>query len=142
MEKFSRRWVPHSLSDAQKVAGVEAAKEMLRILHESEVNDFDGIATGDESWFQHITASSKIFTRSGADVIPRTQSCSILQGKGSQLRSIPLCCRLWARIGELSIYDALPSPGEIRDLETKYLFSEPKPEFDVSNEAILLPLIK
>jgi hypothetical protein len=29
---FSRRWVPHSLSDAQKVARVEAAKEMLRIL--------------------------------------------------------------------------------------------------------------
>jgi hypothetical protein len=43
---------------------------MLRILQESETNDFDGIATGDESWFQH-TASSKRFARSAADVIPR-----------------------------------------------------------------------
>jgi hypothetical protein len=30
MRKFSRRWVPHFLSDAQKVARVEAAKETLR----------------------------------------------------------------------------------------------------------------
>jgi hypothetical protein len=36
MRKFSRRWLPHPLSDAQKVTSVEAAKEMLRILHESE----------------------------------------------------------------------------------------------------------
>jgi hypothetical protein len=37
------------LGDAQKVACVEAAKEILRILQKSETNDFDGIATGDES---------------------------------------------------------------------------------------------
>jgi hypothetical protein len=29
MRKFSRRWAPHSLSDAQKVAHVEAAKGKL-----------------------------------------------------------------------------------------------------------------
>jgi hypothetical protein len=52
------------VSDAQKAACVEAAKEMLMILQEPETNDFDGIATGDESWFQHTTASSKMFTRS------------------------------------------------------------------------------
>jgi hypothetical protein len=48
MRKFSRRWVHHSLSDAQKVARVDAAKEMLRILQESETNDLDSTATGDE----------------------------------------------------------------------------------------------
>jgi hypothetical protein len=52
---------------------VEAAKEMLRTLQESETDDFNGIATGDESWFQHTTASSKIFARSAADFIPRTR---------------------------------------------------------------------
>jgi hypothetical protein len=76
MRKFSRRWVHHSLSGAQKVARVEAAKEMFRILQESETNDFDSIATGDESWFQHTTASSKIFARSTADVIPRTRQAA------------------------------------------------------------------
>jgi hypothetical protein len=45
---------------------------MLRILQESKTNDFDGIGTGDDSWFQHATASSKMFSRSAADVIPRT----------------------------------------------------------------------
>jgi hypothetical protein len=71
MRKSSRLWVPHSLSDAQKVARVEAAKEMLSILQKSETNDFDGFATNDESWFQHITASSKMFARSAAYVITR-----------------------------------------------------------------------
>jgi hypothetical protein len=47
--KFSRRWVSFSLSDTQKVAHVKAAKEMLRILQGSEMHDFDGIATSDES---------------------------------------------------------------------------------------------
>jgi hypothetical protein len=73
MRKFPRCWVPHSLSHAQKIARVEAAKEMLRILQESKTNDFDGIATGDESWFQLTTASSKMFTRSAADISPRTR---------------------------------------------------------------------
>jgi hypothetical protein len=57
------------LGDAQKVARVETAK-MLRILQESEANDFNGIATGGESWFQHTTASSKMFVRSAEDIIP------------------------------------------------------------------------
>jgi hypothetical protein len=45
---------------------------MVRIFQESEANDFDGIATGDESWLKYITPSSKIFADSAADVIPRT----------------------------------------------------------------------
>jgi hypothetical protein len=73
MRKFSRRWVPHSLSGAQNVTRVEAAKRMLRILYESETNDFDSIATGHKSWFQHTVAPSKMFARSAADVIPRTR---------------------------------------------------------------------
>jgi hypothetical protein len=47
------------LSGAPKVASVEAAKEILKILHEPEMNNFDGIATGNESGFQHTTASGK-----------------------------------------------------------------------------------
>jgi hypothetical protein len=72
MRKSSRRWVPRSLNNAQKVACIEAAKETLRILQKSQTNDFDGSATGDQSWFQNTTASSKMFPPSAADVIPRT----------------------------------------------------------------------
>jgi hypothetical protein len=71
MRKFSRHWVIYSLSDAQKVARVDRAREMLMILQESETNDFNSIPTGDESCFQYITASSKMFARSAADAIPR-----------------------------------------------------------------------
>jgi hypothetical protein len=46
---------------------------MSRILDESDTNDFDGIAIGDEPWFQHTTASSKMFARSAPDVLPRMQ---------------------------------------------------------------------
>jgi hypothetical protein len=77
MEKFSRLWVPHSLSSAQKVSRVEPSKEMLNIRQESETNYFDGIATGDESWFQYLYLSSKIFTRSRSNVVPKTK-----QGRG------------------------------------------------------------
>jgi hypothetical protein len=73
MRKFSRRWVPHSLTSAQKVARVNASIEMLRILQESAANDFDGVTTGDESWFQYIYPSSEMFVRSLTDVIPRTR---------------------------------------------------------------------
>jgi hypothetical protein len=73
MRKFSWCWVFHSGSDAQSVARVEATKEMIKILQESETNDSDRIVTGDESWLQHTTGSSKMFTRSAADVIPRTR---------------------------------------------------------------------
>jgi hypothetical protein len=34
MREFSRRWVPYFLSNAQKVAHGEAAKEILGILQE------------------------------------------------------------------------------------------------------------
>jgi histone-lysine N-methyltransferase SETMAR len=71
MRKFLRRWVPHSLSNVQKVARVKPVKEILRILLESETNDIDRLTTGNEFWFQHTTASSKMFARSAADVIPR-----------------------------------------------------------------------
>jgi hypothetical protein len=49
MKKFSRRWVPHFLSPAQKVARVEASKTTLRVLQDAESNDSKGLATGDES---------------------------------------------------------------------------------------------
>jgi hypothetical protein len=49
LKKFSWRWVSHCLSPAQQVAPVEASTEMLRIIHESEMNHFDGTATSDET---------------------------------------------------------------------------------------------
>jgi hypothetical protein len=48
MRKFSRRWISHFLTLAQKLARVEAPKAILQVLQYPESNDFEGIATGDE----------------------------------------------------------------------------------------------
>jgi hypothetical protein len=54
-------------------------KKCQRILHESETNAFNSIATGNESWFQHTTASSEMFAHSAADVIPRMRQAVVPQ---------------------------------------------------------------
>jgi hypothetical protein len=121
MRKFSRRWVPHSLSDAQKIARVEAAKSMLRILQESETNDFDGIATGDESWFQHTTASLKMFARSAADIIPRTR-----QAVGTTKTMI----RMFFAIKKLIVFNVLPRGSKFNQLS---LINHVFPDLETSN---------
>jgi hypothetical protein len=73
MRKFSRSWVPHCLSPAQKIARVEASKTILRVLQDAESNDFEGIATGGECWFRYCYPSSTMFTRAPSEVIPRTR---------------------------------------------------------------------
>jgi hypothetical protein len=73
---------------------------MLRILQESDTNDFDGTATGDESWFQHTTASLKMFAYLAANVMSRTR-----QAVGAK--------KLWSRC----------SPPQ-RDLSCSMFFQE------------------
>jgi histone-lysine N-methyltransferase SETMAR len=73
MRQFSRRWVPHFLSPAQKVPRVEASKSMLRVLQDAESNNLKGIATSDDSWFRYCYPSSTMFARAPSEVIPRTR---------------------------------------------------------------------
>jgi hypothetical protein len=48
-KKFTRRWVPHTLSDPQKLKRVETSAELLQILNDLQTDSFDGITPGDES---------------------------------------------------------------------------------------------
>jgi hypothetical protein len=73
MRKLSRRWMPHFLSPAQKIARVEASKTISRVLQGAESNDFEGIATSDESWFRYCYSSSTVFAQAPFEVIPRTR---------------------------------------------------------------------
>jgi hypothetical protein len=73
MRQFSRRWLPHFLNPAQNVARIEVSKTILRVLQDAESNDFEGIATGDESWFRYCYPSSTIFARAPSEVIARTR---------------------------------------------------------------------
>jgi hypothetical protein len=54
LRKFARRWVADALSDPQRVKRVQTSTELLHILKEPEIDSFDGITTGDESWGQYL----------------------------------------------------------------------------------------
>jgi hypothetical protein len=58
LKKFTRRRVPHILSDSQKVTRVEASNELMEILNDLEADSFDGITTSDESRFHYLHESS------------------------------------------------------------------------------------
>jgi hypothetical protein len=72
LQKFTLRYVPHLISDPQKVTRVEASTELIQILNDFEADSFDGITTGDESWFQYLYESSAVFAKSPGDVVPKT----------------------------------------------------------------------
>jgi hypothetical protein len=60
LKKLTPRSVPHTLSGPQKAKRIEASTELLQILNDLEAGSFDGIATGDESWFQYLYESSDV----------------------------------------------------------------------------------
>jgi hypothetical protein len=73
LEKSTRRWVPHTLSDRQKETRVETSNELLQILNDLEADSFHGIPTGDDPWFHYLSESSDMFAKSPGDIIPRTR---------------------------------------------------------------------
>jgi hypothetical protein len=61
LKKFARRWFSHQLNSSQNVQRVEAATLLLQIPQMLQPNALDGIATGDESWFQYGYLSNSMF---------------------------------------------------------------------------------
>ena len=55
VKKVCAKWVPHVLSDENKRKRVEISRQLLEYLD----NGFQNIITGDESWFNFFTVSSK-----------------------------------------------------------------------------------
>jgi hypothetical protein len=120
MGKFSRRWVPHSLGDAQKIARVEAAKEMLRISQESEINDFDGIAIGGESWFR--------YPRHPRKCLPVRQKMSF-RGRGKQLVRKTMIT-VFFTANKLIALDVLPRDNTLNQL---YFINNIFPDLKTAN---------
>jgi hypothetical protein len=71
LRKFSRRWVPHSLSDSQKVDRMRKARYMLDVILEQTDKSFSCLITGDDSSFVYLSASGHIFASGRESVIPR-----------------------------------------------------------------------
>jgi hypothetical protein len=72
LKKFSRRWVPHFLSDGQKKLRVDASRKLLSLLGIDAEHNFKRIATGDESWFRYSSYSDLMFPGSRESVVPRS----------------------------------------------------------------------
>jgi hypothetical protein len=49
LQRFSRSWVPHSLSDPEKVDRTAMATDLLNVLHRQASHSFSRIMTEDES---------------------------------------------------------------------------------------------
>jgi histone-lysine N-methyltransferase SETMAR len=74
LRKFTRRWVPHQLSPAQKADRVKCSRALLLRLQQLQQFDFEGITTGDESWFRYQYDSDSMFARSADMVVPRLRA--------------------------------------------------------------------
>jgi hypothetical protein len=94
---------------------------MLTILRESETNDFDGVTTGHESWFQHRTASSKMFAGSAADLIPRAR-----QAVGAKKAMI----MVFSTAKKLIVLDVLPRGSTFNHL---YFINNVCPDLKTAN---------
>jgi hypothetical protein len=71
LQKFSRRWVPHSISDSQNFDRMRKTRYMLDVLQEQTDKSFNWTITGDEPWFVFLSLSDHIFAFGRASVIPR-----------------------------------------------------------------------
>jgi hypothetical protein len=67
--------VPHLLDDAQKNHPRASEIELVELLRGRKADDFDGIATGDESWFHyhHEPRETHTASREEAIAVVRTQ---------------------------------------------------------------------
>jgi hypothetical protein len=71
LQRFARQWGPYTRSDTQKIKRVEPSAELTQIFNDLEADSFDGIITGEESWFQDLYESPVVFAESPGDVVPR-----------------------------------------------------------------------
>jgi hypothetical protein len=59
------------LSDDQKKLRVDGSRKLLSLLAMYAEHHFEGIAAGDESWFQYSSYSDSMFAGSRESIAPR-----------------------------------------------------------------------
>jgi hypothetical protein len=73
LQRFSRRWVPHSLSESQNDDRKTLAINILSLIRQQMSISFSRIVTEDESWFLSLYQYDHMFATSRDEVIPRTK---------------------------------------------------------------------
>jgi hypothetical protein len=74
LQRFSRRWIPHSLSASQKANLKTITIDLLSVLRPQPEFSFSRIVTEDESWFLYSLQSDHNFATIREEVIPRTKA--------------------------------------------------------------------
>ena len=62
VSKVSSRWVPHNLTDGQKVTRMEWCHEMLRRFNSGTSRRISEIITGDETWIYQYDPETKRYS--------------------------------------------------------------------------------
>jgi transposase len=73
LKKYTRTWVPHELSEAEKKGRVDQSRSVLDMLQLYARHNVEAITTGNESWFLYSTHTNSMFAVSAAEVVPRTK---------------------------------------------------------------------
>jgi hypothetical protein len=74
MRKFTRKWIPHDLSPANKVKRVADARALLQTARNDQSHNFSRIMTGDECSFYDNHESLTMFAPARDEVIPRVSA--------------------------------------------------------------------
>ena len=59
LRKINARWIPHLLTDEQKISHVLNAKKLLKMLPEYSKKSFSKLVTGDETWVYYFEPKRK-----------------------------------------------------------------------------------
>jgi hypothetical protein len=119
--RFSRRLMPHSLSEAQKADRTAMANDLLSVLHSQVDYSFSRTVTEDEFWFLYRPPFDYMFSASRDEVIPREKATigsqkvilAIFFGGMSLIISNPLPSG--ARFNQKCfIHDVIPDIVEVR----------------------------
>ena len=73
------KWVPHSLSEKQKIQRVTISKALIKILNSAKHNNYIYFVTGDESWFEYSYYPSQQWIPIGSQ--PQTRPNKVLTDK-------------------------------------------------------------
>jgi hypothetical protein len=73
MRRFKRKWLPNLLTEDQNKSRVNCSRSLLQILQNLVDHQFNGITTGDESWFSYVLDSPEMFAGSRDKVSPKVR---------------------------------------------------------------------
>ena len=73
MYKFTSKWIPHKLTEAQKLRRLQLSRDLLGKLTEMKENELCSLITADEAWFYLTTERDGMWAESPKEVPPRVK---------------------------------------------------------------------